>query len=84
MSFCAQKTAPNRIQILKEIVRSFGLNSEEILTREALEKPHTTVIRAGIETSQVDTLLKALKQKLKEEFTAETATTRLRTVRVTT
>jgi hypothetical protein len=28
-----QKTAPNRIQILKEIARSFGLNSEEILTR---------------------------------------------------
>jgi hypothetical protein len=80
----AQKTAPNRIQMLKEIVRSFGLNPEEILTREALEKPHRTVIRAGIEASQVDTLLKALKQKLKEELTTETRTTQFRTVQVTT
>lgn len=44
------------------------VNPEEILTRETLEKPHRTVIRAGIEASQVNTLLKALKQKLKEEF----------------
>jgi hypothetical protein len=79
----AQKTAPNRIQILKEIVRSFGLNPEEILTKEALENPHRTVIRAGIETSQVDTLLKALQQKLKEELTTETPTPQPRTVQVT-
>ena len=58
-------------------------NPEEILTREALEKPHRTVIRAGIEASQVDTLLKALKQKLKEELT-ETRTPNSRTVQVTT
>ena len=67
----------------KEIVRSSGLNPEEILTRKALEKPHRTVIRASMEASRVDTLLKALKQKLKEEFT-ETRTPTSRTVQVTT
>lgn len=78
----AQKTTPNRIQNLKEIVRSFGLDPEEILTREALEKPHRTVIGTSIETSHMDTLLKALKHKLKEELTAETST-QLKTVQVT-
>jgi len=71
----AQKTAPNRSQILKEIARSFGLNPDEILTREALEKPHRTVIGTGIET------LKALKHKLKEELTAQTAR-QLKTVQI--
>jgi len=70
--------------MLKEIVGSFGLNPEEILAREALEMPHKAVIRAGVETGQVDTLLKALKQKLKEELTIETPTIQLRTVQVTT
>ena len=65
-----QKTTPNRIQILKEIIRSFGLNPEEIMTKEAQVKPHKTVIRTGIENSQVETLMKALKQKLKEELTS--------------
>ena len=68
----APKTELNRIQILKEIARSFGLNPEEIMTKEAMVKPHRTVIGAGIETSQVDTLLKALKQKLKQELAVET------------
>ena len=78
----AQKAAPNRIQILKEIVRSFGLNPDEILTREALEKPHRTVIGTNVGTGHIDTLLKALKRKLKEELTAETPT-HLKTVQIT-
>jgi hypothetical protein len=68
---------------VKEIMRSFGLNPEEILTREALEKPHRTVLGTGIEKSHVDTLLKALKHKLKEELTAE-APIQVKTVQVTT
>jgi integrase len=66
------KTTSNRIETLKEIVRSFGLNPDEILTKEALAKPHRTVIKAGIETHQTDTLLEALKQKLKQELATET------------
>jgi hypothetical protein len=34
------------MQILKDVVRFFGLTLEEVLTREALEKPHRIVIRA--------------------------------------
>jgi len=66
------------------MVRALGLNPEEILTKKALSMPHRTVITAGIDESQghdhVDTLLKALKQKLKQEITAETTDATLKTV----
>jgi len=64
------QTQISKLESLKEIIRSFGLNPEEILVKEALIKPHRTLIRAGIENSQVETLMKALKQKLKEELTS--------------
>jgi hypothetical protein len=41
------------------------------LTKEALAMPHRTVIAAASDESQIDTLMKALKQKLKQEL-AET------------
>jgi len=63
------KTKPSRIEMLKEMVRALGLNPEEILTKEALAMPHRTVIKAGRDEDQIDTLLKALKQKLKQELT---------------
>jgi hypothetical protein len=76
------KTKPSRIEILKEITRALGLNPEEILTKEALAKPHRTIITAGMKTNQdhVDVLLKALKQKLKQEITAEMPNAILKTV----
>ena len=78
------KPKPNRIQILKEITRALGLNPEEILTKEALAKPHRTIITAGMKTNRdqnhVDMLLKALKQKLKQEITAEMPNAILKTV----
>jgi hypothetical protein len=63
------KTKPSRMEMLKEMVRALGLNPEEILTKEALTMPHRTVIKAGRDEDQIDTLLKALKQKLKQELT---------------
>jgi len=51
------------------MVRALGLNPEEILTKEALSMPHRTVITAGRDEGQLETLLKALKQKLKQELT---------------
>lgn len=51
--------------MLKEIVRALGLNPEEILTRQALVKPHRTVITANVENRdqcQIETLLMALKK----------------------
>lgn len=78
------KTKPRRIQILKEITRALGLNPEEVLTKEALAKPHRTIITASMKTNrdqnQIDTLLKALKQKLKQEITAEMPNTILKAV----
>lgn len=55
------------MEMLKEMVRALGLNPEEILTKEALSMPHRTVITAGRDESQIEALLKALKQKLKQE-----------------
>jgi integrase len=62
------KTKPSRIEMLKEMIRALGLNPEEILTKEALAMPHRTVISAGKDENQIETLLKALKQKLKQEL----------------
>jgi len=73
------KTKPSRMEMLKEMVRALGLNPEEILTKEALSMPHRTVITAGRDESQIETLLKALKQKLKQEV-AETPTLAPKTV----
>jgi hypothetical protein len=57
--------------MLKEMIRALELNPEEILAKEALAMPHRTIISAGKEESQMETLLKALERKLKEEL-AET------------
>ena len=57
------KTRVSKIDAFKEIIRAWGLNPEEILTREALTKPHATVIsREQIEESQLHQLSIALKQ----------------------
>jgi hypothetical protein len=53
------------------MIRAFGWNPEEILTKEALSMPHRTVVAAGSDDSQIETLLRALKQELKQEL-AET------------
>jgi hypothetical protein len=63
------KTKPTRMEMLKEMVRALGLNPEEILTKEALLMPHRTVITVGRDENQIETLLKTLKQKLKQELT---------------
>ncbi len=36
------KTRLNKIDAFKEIIRAWGLNPDEILTREALTKPNAT------------------------------------------
>ena len=69
------------METLNEMVRASGLNLEQILTKEAMSMPNRTVIVASNETpeGQMDTLLKALRQKLKQEL-AETPVPALRTV----
>jgi hypothetical protein len=61
------------METLKEMIRAFDMNPEQILTNEAMPMPKRTVIMAGNEPSegQMDTLLRALRQKLKEELLEE-------------
>jgi len=63
------KTRVSKIDALKEIIRAWGMNPEEILTRQALTEPHRTVIdRSQMEQSQIQQLSIALKQQLLKEL----------------
>jgi len=56
------KTRVSKIDALKEIIRAWGMNPEEILTRQAIIEPHRTVIdRSQLEQSQLHQLSIALK-----------------------
>jgi hypothetical protein len=64
-----QKTRISKIEALKEIIRAWGMNPEEILTKNALTKPHRTVVdRSQIEQNQIHQLSIALKQQLLKEL----------------
>ena len=66
------KTRLNKIDALKEIIRAWGLNPDEILTREALTKPNATVIgQEQVENSQIRQLSIALKQQMLKEIREE-------------
>ena len=70
------KTRVSKIDALKEIIRAWGLNPEEILTKEALTRPNTTVInRDQLEERQLHQLSIALKQELLKEIREETHAT---------
>ena len=63
------KTRVSKIDALKEIIRAWGMNPEEILTKNALTQPHRTVIdRSQIENNQIHQLSIALKQQLLNEL----------------
>ena len=63
------KTHTSRIEMLKEIIRAWGMDPERILVKEALMEPHRTMITAEIdEERQTRTLAKALKEMLRREL----------------
>jgi hypothetical protein len=63
------KTRISKIDALKEIIRAWGLNPEEILTREALVQPHRTVIDQNqLEQGQLTQLTTALRQQMLKEI----------------
>ena len=63
------KTRINKIDALKEIIRAWGLNPDQILTREALSQPHRTVIdQTQLEQAQLSQLTTALKQQMLKEI----------------
>jgi hypothetical protein len=66
------KTKVNKIDALKEIIRAWGLNPDEILTKDALTRPNATVIsRDQLEERQLHQLSLALKQELLREIREE-------------
>jgi hypothetical protein len=66
------KTRLSKIETLKEIIRAWGMNPEQILTKEAMQQPHRTIISNGADTdsSEVQTLSAALKDMMRRELLA--------------
>jgi hypothetical protein len=63
------KTRLSKIDALKEIIRAWGWNPEEILTREAMTQPHRTVMDGRQhEQVQLNQLTKALKEQMLKEM----------------
>ena len=63
------KTRVNKLDALKEIIRAWGLNPEEFLTRDAMREPNRTVIdRSEIENQQLNQLTSELKQQMLKEI----------------
>jgi len=63
------KTRLSKIEALKEIIRAWGLNPEEILTKKALTENHTTIITPQQqEQNQIKELTLALKQAIIREI----------------
>jgi hypothetical protein len=62
------KTKVTKIDALKEIIRAWGLNPEEILTRDAMRESHRTIIdRSEVENHQLNQLTSALREQMPKE-----------------
>lgn len=61
------KTQVNRIEQLKEIIRAWGENPEEILTRDALMRGNITETQEQTQNHQLSILAGQLKQLIKKE-----------------
>ena len=63
------KTRVSKIGALKEIIRAWGMNPEEILTRKALAEPHRMHIGPrNREAEQIQALRRALKEMMMKEL----------------
>ena len=63
------KTKVSKIDALKEIIRAWGLNPEEILTRDALTRPNMTIIdQTQLQNQQLSQLTTALRQQMLKEI----------------
>jgi len=61
--------------IFRDFLKSMGLKPEEVLSKEAQSMPHRTVIDYSHQLSeqeQIDAMIGALMQKLKQDIVAET------------
>jgi hypothetical protein len=65
------KTRINKVDALKEIIRAWGMNPEQLLAREALTQGATTNINsADFENQQLSFLANQLKELIKREASA--------------
>jgi site-specific recombinase XerD len=64
------KTQVNRIEQLKEIIRAWGENPEEILTRDALLRGNITETQDQTQNHQLTVLADQLRQVVKREVSA--------------
>ena len=65
----------NKMAIVRDFLKSMGLKPEEVLSKEAQAMPHRTVVaypHQPSEQEQIDAMLRALMQKLKQDIIAET------------
>ena len=66
------KTKVSQIDILKAIIRAWGLNPDEFLTKDALTRPNATIIgRDQLEERQLHQLTVALKNEVLKEIREE-------------
>ena len=64
-----KKPTSKEIEMLKEIIRAWGMDPEKILVKEALREPHRTAIHPiQGEEEQAKILAKALKEMLRNEL----------------
>ena len=64
------KTAGNKVSQLKEIIRAWGANPEEILTKEFMLRGNIAETQEQIQTHQLSILAEQLKQLIKREVSA--------------
>jgi hypothetical protein len=63
------KTRVSKIEALKEIIRVWGMDPEEVLTKKTLAKPHRVYVGPrDWEEDQVRALSTALKDMMKKEL----------------
>ena len=68
------KTRLSKIEALKEIIRAWGMNPDEILTKRALAEPHrVSASMKDREENQLRALSTALKDIIKGELTSDKA-----------
>ncbi len=65
------KTQSNRIEQLKEIIRAWGQNPEEILTKDALLRGNITETNEQYQNHQLTLLADQLKHFIKSELKSE-------------
>jgi hypothetical protein len=62
------KTGLSKIEALKEIIRAWGMNPEEILTRKAFSEPHAVYSSGEHEEQTIKELSSTLKEMMRKEL----------------